>query len=274
MAERGVRLSNDHWVREVRHRDERGYQTAILSTDHVHSMEKVAAALFARWCQENFFRYMLQHYSLDRLVQYGAQPLPDTSIVVNPARRALENEIRREKALLVCQQATWAAGRFPSDSSAHQVAAFEKDQGQLLQSIEDRDKCIAELKTRRDKVPRHVPMKDLPPADQFTKLRSTSKHFIDTIKMVAYRAETALLSIVGQKLHRQDDARSWIRQVMEGSVNLIPDPAQNTLTVQLHPLTNPVHNEALRELCTQLTATETVYPSTQLRLIFEFLGPD
>ncbi len=96
MAERGVRLSNDHWVREVRHRDERGYQTAILSTDHVHSMEKVAAALFARWCQENFFRYMLQHYSLDRLVQYGAQPLPDTSIVVNPARRALENQIRRE----------------------------------------------------------------------------------------------------------------------------------------------------------------------------------
>ena len=99
MAERGVCLANGHWLREVRHRDDAGHQTAILSTDYRHAMEKVAAALFARWCQENFFRYMIEHYSLDRLAQYGAQPLPDTSVVVNPARRVLENEIRRENTL-------------------------------------------------------------------------------------------------------------------------------------------------------------------------------
>jgi len=273
MAERGVCLSNGHWVREVRHRDEQGYQTAILSTDLMRSMEKVAAALFARWCQENFFRYMIQHYSLDRLIQHGAEPLPDTSVVVNPARRTLENDLRRLRALLTRQQAALAAGNFPSKDSAQQVAAYEKNQGQLLQSIQDHQQRIAELKAKRPTVPRHVPMKDLPPADRFTKLRSTSKHFIDTIKMIAYRAETALLGIVRPKLSRPDDARSWIRQVIQGSVNLIPDPSQKTLTVQLHPLTNPIHNEALKELCTELTATETVYPNTDLRLIFAFLGP-
>jgi hypothetical protein len=24
--------------------------------------------MFARWCQENFFRYMMEHYALDRFV--------------------------------------------------------------------------------------------------------------------------------------------------------------------------------------------------------------
>src|SRR5438067_2066328 len=90
MAERGVRLSNGFWVREVRHRDASGHQTSILSTDYVHSLEVVAAALFARWCQENFFRYMLQHYALDRCVQHGTEPIPDTTLVVNPQRRTLE----------------------------------------------------------------------------------------------------------------------------------------------------------------------------------------
>ena len=116
-------------------------------------------------------------------------------------------------------------------------------------------------------------MKDLPPDQRYTKLRSTSKHFIDTIKMIAYRAETALLGIVRPNMSRPDDARSWIRQVLRGSANLLPDPVHKTLTVQLHPLTNPIHNKVLKDFCSELTATETIYPNTDLRLIFTFLGP-
>jgi hypothetical protein len=271
MAERGVCLSNDHWVREVRHRDERGHQTALLSTNYIDSMEKVAAALFARWCQENFFRYMMEHYSLDRLAQYGAEPLPETSLVVNPARRALENEIRKEKGLLMRERAQFAAGTFPIKDG--QAVVFEQEQGEKLKNLEQRTQKIEQLKERRKSVPRHVAMKELAPEDRFTKLRSVSKHFVDTIKMIAYRAETILLGIVAPNLRRQDDVRSWIRQVLRTSVNLIPNEEQQTLTVQLHPLTNRTHNEALKDLCTQLTDTETVYPLTNLRLIFEFLGP-
>jgi hypothetical protein len=45
-------------------RRRRTKQTAILSTDYA----RLAASMFARWSQENFFRYMRQHYGLDRLV--------------------------------------------------------------------------------------------------------------------------------------------------------------------------------------------------------------
>ena len=53
LAERGVRLSNDLWVREVRQRSESGAQSSILSTDYRSDLSRVAAAMFARWCQEN-----------------------------------------------------------------------------------------------------------------------------------------------------------------------------------------------------------------------------
>ena len=271
MAERGVCLSNGHWIREVRHRDERGHQTAILSTDYIHSMDKVAAAMFARWCQENFFRYMIEHYSLDRLVQYGADPLPETSVVVNPERRALENEIRRENTLLMRERAKFAANNFPLEPG--QAVVFEQEQGEELKCLQERTQKIEQLKERRKTVPRHIAMKELPEEDRFTKLRSVSKHFVDTIKMIAYRAETALVGIASQKLSRQDDARSLIRQVLRSTANLIPNEEEKTLTVQLHPLTNHAHNETLKHLCTQLTDTETLYPTTELRLVFEFLGP-
>jgi hypothetical protein len=273
MAERGVRLSNGLWVREVRHRDERGYQTAILATDFIDSLEKVAAALFARWCQENFFRYMMEHYALDRLAQYGTEPLPDTSLVVNPARRKLENEIRRERGLLTRERARMAANTCPAEASPAKIAAFEQQQGQLLESIGQRESHLIELKDKRQTVAKKVPLKDLPPEERFTRLPTVSKHFVDTIKMIAYRAETALVGLVREKMHRTEDVRSLVRQVLQGSVNVIPDDQQQTLTVQVHPLTNQVHNQVLKHLCAQLTETETSYPTTNLRLVFEFLGP-
>ena len=123
-------------------------------------------------------------------------------------------------------------------------------------------------------MPTHVPLKDLPESERFTRLRSVSKYFVDTIKMIAYRAETALVGLAREKLQRPEDARALIRQVLQNTANLIPDPTAKTLTVAVHPLTNAAHNEVLKHLCAQLTETETIYPTTDLRLVFQFLGPN
>jgi hypothetical protein len=76
LSERGVRLSNGLWLREIRKLNPSGHQTAILTTNFSASITVVAAAMFARWCQENFFRYMREHYNLDRLVQYTTELVP------------------------------------------------------------------------------------------------------------------------------------------------------------------------------------------------------
>ena len=38
--------------------------------------------MFARWCQENLFKYIREHYNIDRLIEHGCEPIPDTTRVV------------------------------------------------------------------------------------------------------------------------------------------------------------------------------------------------
>ena len=269
LAERGTRLSNGFWVREVRQRDERGHQTAMLWTDYLRDLGGVAVALFARWCQENFFQYMGRHYGLDRLIEYGTEPLPEATRVVNPAWRRKDQEVRRERAAQVRLQAQFGARSLPAQAEPEAVAAYEQQKGRLLEQLQQQEKKLAQLKAERKAAPRHLMLKELPQAERFSQLRTTKKHFVDTIKLIAYRAETALVALAREKLSRSEDARSLIRQIFESAVDLFPNPQEKTLTVQLHRLTNPIHDGVLQHLCTELTATETVYPGTDLRLIFE-----
>jgi len=103
-------------------------------------------------------------------------------------------------------------------------------------------------------------------------LRAEKKHFLDTIELVAYRAETALAQLAREKMSRLDDARSLIRQLFRTEVDLIPDQQNKTLTVRLHPLTAEGHDQVARYLCEELTSTETVFPGTDLRLIYDNAG--
>src|SRR2546430_14295792 len=94
LAERGSRLSNNLWVREIRRLTDGGHQTSMLTTNFQSPMTTLAVSLFARWCQENFFRYMREHYGLDRLVEYGTETIPDAVSVVNPKWREMDSQIR------------------------------------------------------------------------------------------------------------------------------------------------------------------------------------
>lgn len=272
LAERGVRLSNGFWVREVRQREASGHQVSMLSSDYQRELSGVAVALFARWCQENFFQYMGRHYGLDRLIEYGTEPLPDTTLVVNPAWRRLDQTVRRLRAQLVRTQAQFGALSLPAGAEPETVARYEQHKGHLLEQIGQQETQLGQWKRQRKETPRHLTLKDLPEQERFTQLRTTKKHFMDTIKLIAYRAETALVQVVREKLARSEDARALVRQVLTSAVDLCPDPAQQTLTVRLHRLSSGIHDAALEHLCDELTATETVFPGTDLRLIFVPVG--
>ncbi|MCZ2150696.1 MAG: hypothetical protein LC126_23340 [Bryobacterales bacterium] len=95
------------------------------------------------------------------------------------------------------------------------------------------------------------------------------KHFIDTIKLIAYRAETSMASLLADKLSRTDDTRALLRQIYSTEVDLIPNLETKTLTVRLHHLTQAAHDQAVRNLCEQLNVTETIFPGTELKLIYK-----
>jgi len=60
-----------------------------------------------------------------------------------------------------------------------------------------------------------------------------------------------------------------LRQIYNTDVALFPDAQNKTLTVRLRHLTQAAQDEAVRHLCDGLNATETLFPGTDLRLIYK-----
>jgi hypothetical protein len=269
LAERGSQLSNRLWVREVRKLSETGRQTSLVSTNYRADYTTLAVSMFARWSQENFYKYMRQHYNLDRLAEYGTEPVPDLIQAVNPAWRQLDSQIRAKTETRRRQLALFGAGELQSSLAEPEVTHYEQKKAQLQDEIENLNREIDELKKQRKETPRHIPVKDLPEPDHFSRLLTERKHFIDTIKLIAYRAETSMASLLRDKLSREADTRTLLRQIYETEIDLVPDLQTNTLTVRLHHLTQAAHDEAVRHLCHELNATETLFPGTDLKLVYQ-----
>jgi hypothetical protein len=228
---------------------------------------------FARWTQENFLKYMREHYAIDRLVEHGIEPLPESTPVVNPAWRRLDSQIRREQSLRERDRAAFGALCLSAAPQPPELEAWQQQKARLYQTLTLRETQLSELKAKRKETPRHVPLKDLPKEEPFPRLRAQRKHFVDTIKLIAYRAETALVGTVREALQRHDDGRALVRELLRTPADLQPDLQAKTLTVRLHPLPSRLQDTAVRHLAEELTATETNFPGTDLRLIFALNGP-
>jgi len=273
LAERGTQLSNKFWLREIRKLNDSGHQTAILTTNFQAPLATLAASLFARWCQENFFRYMREHYGLDRLIEYGTESIPDAVSVVNPQWCKLDSQIRSQAGQRYRRVAQFGALALSTDPTESELQGFQQRKGELQEEIGSLDLEIEKLKQERKNTAHHIPVKSLSEEDRFSRLRTERKHFIDTIKMIAYRAESSLASLLREHIARSDDARALVRQMFDTEVDLIPDLATNTLTVRLHHLTQAAHDQAIEQLLAELNATQTIFPGTRLALIFKLGSP-
>lgn len=272
LAERGVFLGEALWVREIRKLTESGHQTSILSTDYINDCGPVSAAMFARWSQENFFGYMRQHYNLDRLIDYSTEEISATTKVVNPQYRELDGEVRSCAAKLNRKRKEFGAIVFQDTIEPERVEAYQQQKADLQETIGELEKTVKDLKACRSATPKHVTMADLPEGEKFKRLGTRGKYFIDTIKMIAYRAETAMASIVREKLRRRDDARSLLRAIYATEADIVPDKDAGTLTVRLHQLANRMSGEAVRHLCNELNASMPLFPGTNMRLIYEMVS--
>jgi hypothetical protein len=269
LAERGTRLRNGLWVRELRKRADSGHQTAILCTDYRSAAAPLAVAMFARWSQENFFKYAREHYSLDRLVEYRTEDISDPLRVVNPTYRHLDGQVRSVTGKLTRRLAQFAAITLEQTIEPAHVEPFLRRKAALQDEIETLQTELDTLKAKRKQTPHHIPLEKLPEEARFRQLSSQSKQFIDTIKMITYRAETAMANSLREHLTRPDEARRLLRALYTSEADLLPDPHAGTLTVRLHHGANAASDQAIEKLCEELNATKTVFPRTNLRLVLK-----
>lgn len=188
-------------VTEVRKLTQTGHQTAIITTAQKLGNTVIASRMFSRWCQENFFAYMMQHYDIDGLIYYGSESLPGTLSVINPAWRSLDKEINKtrqlERKLQVELSKQTMGNGTDIQKKAESVEAIQVVQAEL-----------ARLRTERKEIPRKVTINSLPEAQRPTQLLPLNKTLTDAVKMIAYRAETAMVAILKRYLNKEDEARA------------------------------------------------------------------
>ena len=269
LAERGTCLSNNLWVREVRKRTKRGHQTAVISTDFRSELAPLAGSMFSRWSQENYFRYARVHFALDRLAEYSTDSIPDTVKLVNPGWRELDSQVRKATATLSRLLAKFGATQMTEDIEVEKMERWLEQKAQLQEEIEHLQETVTALKLARKDTLHHVSFKELPEDQKFRQLRKHAKQLIDTIKMIAYRGETAMANILRPVIKRPDEARTLLRALYSTEADIIPDLKAQTLTVRLHHMAQKTSDVAIQKLCDELNETETVFPRTNLRLILK-----
>ena len=263
LAERTVTLPNGLTVREIRRLTASGHQAPVITTHPGMSTADIAGAMFSRWSQENFFKYLREQFNLDSLPTHDLEPLDPDAQVVNPVRRALEKTIRRVRSRL-------AAVR---NRIAEALQAQHRDTATRLEA--DAHALAAELdelKQERSDTPAHVRAGDLSEPDKLDALPVGGRLFMDVVRMIAYRAETRMMAPVLTAQGKKPNARRLLRALLTSDANIIPEPAEEVLRIQLLGLGSNACDQMLVPLIEELNATRTLYPGTELRLVYELAG--
>lgn len=248
--------------RQITRLCESGHQTAIITTRTDLAAATLAQAMFNRWRQENFFRYMRARFALDSLDSHTVVDDDLDRTVPNPAKKDHARRIRELKTVIASGQAT--LGRHAdnpalADSRAELAATLDEVAGQL-----------ADLQAAGRDIPARVPLGDIRP--DAARHDAEHKRLVDAIRMATYNAESALARQLAPHYRRaHHEARSLLHEAFATPADIRIDHGQ--IHVTLNPLSAPRRTRAIAGLCDTLTATQTRYPGTDLTLIYTIKTP-
>jgi len=270
LCEKQVEL-NGVALREVRRLTGTGHQTSVITTNYKMPTALIALYMFSRWSQENFFRYMRQEYDIDRIIQYGVDELDDTIMVVNREYsnftyrlKKLRERIARRHAKLYAMVEENIACEMEQTGKNIEKQLFFRKEIELLEAEEQ------EILAQRAQHPYKISIGEMPEHARYNKLKTESKHLQNIIKIICYRAETAMANLLANWYRKSsNEIRALVKSIIFAKADLYPDYQTNTLTVRLNSLATPRDNLAIREICQALNDYEAIFPGTKLKLVYK-----
>lgn len=217
------------------------------------------------------FKYLIADYDFDKMVEYGTQSIDENKKIVNPEYRKITYKIKKisekiqrfeAKLYTLIEQVNNEALDHLPVLTAQQI----KTTALITQLKTDKQIWV----TQRAGMPNKIMLKEMPDAKRLNKLKPESKLFMNVVKMICYRAETALAEMAAPFFYKEkNEKRMLIKQLFNTPADLIPSEDEKTLTIKLAGLSAPRYNEAMTQLCAELNQTETIFPGTGLRMIFK-----
>ena len=265
LAEDQVRVGGSGPWRRIVVRTKDGHQTPILTSLADTAPAKIACLMFARWRQENFFKYVREHHGLDQLLGYAWAEADGARLVPNPERKQVEGELKAERQELARRKAELGQVLLNEPGGSGRTGdGIKIAQHGAVGQLRALEKVIDALLDRRDALPSHVPLAEAGPR---AVLRLEQKAIIDRIKMTAYNAEEWLLELLVRHYSNPHDVRALLRSFAELAGEIRTTPTGVVITLDAPDL--PLHRQALRGLCADLNQLGATFPGTERLLTYE-----
>lgn len=258
-------------MREIRKLNPSGHQTSVVTTNPKLSTIHIAIYMFARWTQENFFRYMRQEYAFDKILEYGVDMIDGAIKVVNREYsnltyliKTIRVKIARRKAILfefIEENINTALEETPKSIQkqlkvSEEINSLKKEENQAI--------------SKRKNTPYYISIDQMPENTRYNKLKTESKHLQNIVKMICYRADTAFANMLAPYYNKSnEEIRALVKSIIFCKADLDVDYTKNNITVTLYSLATPRDNKAVKNICTLLNETETEFPGTNLMLSYK-----
>jgi hypothetical protein len=114
-------------------------------------------------------------------------------------------------------------------------------------------------------------MGELDEEDKFQGLVSGRKRLLDTIKMVACRAETAMVTLLTKPSEDSAEAKRMLQDLFISDADIIPEYEDKILRVRVHNASLPATKRSLAIMLEELNKTKTNYPGTEMIIVYELV---
>jgi len=215
---------------------------------------------------------MMQNFGIDFLISYLQNDIDDTTELINPLWRDIDKQVRSLNTKLQKLRAKFAELILEGELQETKMEKYKDKKSQLQEDISIYQIELNELKTKRSEIHRKISFKELPEEEKFKAVYNDRKQFVDTIKLIVYRAETALANTIKQYMAKPAEARTLIAQILKTDADFKVDNKKEILEINIHHLSTNRDNKALKKLCKKLNETRTHFPGTNLRLIYKLVS--
>ena len=245
-------------VREIIVRREDGRYKHVITTRKDLKTLEVCERLFARWTQENFFKYMIETYNLDHLYTYRSNNVPEEIDHPNPEYTRLEKQrkkIRQRIAAIPGKELENIA----MNNLEHLVKLYQAKKGKKLKELATKLKEI-------DQALKLTPKRKT--AADYATLESETRMIGNLVKMTAWDAEGTLAQLVGNVSKAiNTNERGMVAAFLSTTGRL--RVADKQLRITLQSQSEPSRTRLLEHLCRIITERQACYPGTDMKMVFE-----
>jgi hypothetical protein len=98
------------------------------------------------------------------------------------------------------------------------------------------------------------------------------KRLMDAVRMIAYRAETAMCALLRPPAGENTAARRLLQDLFITEADIRPEADTGQLHIEVHRGSRPAVDRALESLFEQLNEMAFIFPGTELTLHYQLVG--